>query len=213
MGDLMNDIEKAEAEIEALERAENAEHSGRRQVWQRWPQESAKAYAAFAKYRDLAERRTMAKVAEMSGCSSQNIERWARRWAWTNRVYAFDLVEEEKLREQMSRDRVAHHRRQIQIGQALQSVAAHGLRELQGKIEQKLPLNLAPEQLAVLLKLGDELERRGLGEDREGASHFTRINVVLGDAEPIPDAPLESSSAALCDGTTGEGFEVGKKAN
>ena len=67
----------------------------------------------------------------MSGWSTQNIERWSRRWAWTHRVYLFDCAEEEKWREQSARDRVAHRRRQVQLGQAIQSVAAHGLAEWQ----------------------------------------------------------------------------------
>src|ERR1035438_4853234 len=133
-------------EFEVLESAETAERTGRRQLWQRQVGESAKAFSAFEKYRDLAERRTMAKVAEMSGCSAQNIERWARRWFWTNRVYAFDLLEEEKWREQASRDRIQMRRRQIALGQQLQAVAAHGLREWHVKIAAGTPLNLTPTE-------------------------------------------------------------------
>jgi len=200
MTECINEIDKAKLELDTLQRAEKAEHSGGRQVWQRMPQESAKAYAAFSKYRDMAERRTMARVAEMSGCSSQNVERWARRWAWTQRTYEYDLVQEENFREQASRDRVAHRRRQIQIGQALQSVAVAGLNEWRARLEQKLPLNLQPEQIATLLKLGDELEARGLGED-EGLSRFTRIVVNLTDALPLPDTEEASQPAVLCDET------------
>lgn len=188
MGDYVNDTDKAALEVDALERAENAEQSGKRQVWERMAGESSKAYCAFARYRDMAERRTMAKVATMSQCSPQNIHRWARRWNWTLRCREFDLVEEEKFREQTARDRVAHRRRQVTIGQHLQSIAVAGLRELQARAASKLPLNLAPSEVAILLRLGDELEGRGLGEDREGVSRFTRINVVLGDAAPIDDA-------------------------
>lgn len=208
----MSDIHKAKLELEALERAENAEHTGRRQVWERMVGESARAYAAFSKYRDMASARTMAKVATMSQCSPQNIHRWARRWNWTSRVYAFDVVEEEKFREQTARDRVAHRRRQIQIGQIAQSVAVAGLRELQARLEQKLLLNLAPSEVAILLKLGDELESRGLGEDGT-ATKYTRIQVILGDAEPIPDEPAESKSAILCGDATGEVVEGRKKLN
>ena len=76
---------------------------------------------------------------------------------------------------------------QIQIGQALQSVAVAGLREWQARLEQRLPLNLLPDQIATLLKLGDDLEARGLGED-EGAGRFTRIVVNLTDAPPLADS-------------------------
>jgi hypothetical protein len=177
----VNNIEKADAEFQAIERAETAEQRGKRQVWERQAGESSKAFAAFARYRDLAEARTMAKVAEMSGCSSQNIERWARRWAWTHRVYEYDIVQEERFREQTAKDRLAHHRRQIQIGQHLQSVAIAGLAEWEARIEQKLPLSLSPEQVATLLKLGDELEAKGLGEERQGGQ-FTKIVVRIGES-------------------------------
>jgi hypothetical protein len=184
----MSDIDKVEAEFEAIERAERAERSARRQVWEQQVGESPKAWNAFRIYRDLMEKRTLAKVAETLGCSSTNVERWARRWAWTQRTYEFDLVQEERFREQTIRDRLAHHRRQIQIGQALQSVAVAGLRELQARLEQKLPLNLDPSEIAAFQKLGDDLETRGLGEDREGnGGKFTRIVVNISDAEPIPD--------------------------
>jgi hypothetical protein len=192
MDDYISDKAKADAEMQVLERAEAADQSGKRQVWERLPMETAKAYAAFTKYRDLASRRTLREVAQMSGCSAQNIERWSRRWNWVIRCREYDLVEEEKIREQMSRDRMAHHRRQIQIGQALQSVAVAGLRELQARLEQKLPLNLAPSEVALLEKLGDELESKGLGEDK-GAGRFTRINVIIGSQDAPPDAPAEAS--------------------
>lgn len=213
MTDHMNGSDKARLELDALDRAEAAEQDGKRQVWERTPGETARAYSAFVKFRDLAEKRSFVRVAELLGCTPQNIERWARRWNWLNRCYEYDLVEEEKLRQQMSRDRVAHHRRQIQIGQALQSVAVAALREMQARIEQKLPLGLDPSQVAVLLKLGDELESRGLGEDREGVSRFTRIVVNVGDAEPLPDTPADSSSAAVAlnDAAFGNGLIDGTK--
>ena len=191
--------------FEALETAEAAEKSGHPQLWERQPKETAKAYAAFVKYRDLNERRTLKKVGEMSGWSTQNIERWSRRWAWTHRVYLFDCAEEEKWREQSARDRVAHRRRQVQLGQAIQSVAAHGLAEWQRKIEMKLPLGLAPEQIATLLKLGDDLESRGLGED-EHASPYTKIVVRIGEYpdeqayEDVLRAGVVGGSGLLIDG-------------
>jgi hypothetical protein len=211
MDDYITDRAKMDAELDALDRAKNAEQHGKLQAWQRQPGESAKAYSAFAKYRDLVEKRTMAKVGEMSGCSSQNIERWARRWFWTQRCYEFDLVEEEKFREQTARDRMAHRRQQIQLGSVLTNIAAHSLREMQERIEMKLPLNFDPVQVSALLKLGNELKSKGLGEDRAGG-RYTRINVILGTSPDIDEAPAKARPA-LSDDTTGEGFELEPKPN
>jgi hypothetical protein len=165
-------------ELKVIEAAENADQTGRRQLWERQVGESPKAYNAFVKYRDLAERRTMAKVAQELGCSSTNVERWARRWCWTQRTYAYDLVEEEKWREQASRDRVQMRRRQIALGQSLQAIGAHAVRELQSKIAAGTPLNIGPDEITNLLKTGADIEGRGMGG--ENASKFTRIVVNMG---------------------------------
>jgi hypothetical protein len=163
-------------ELEALERAENAELTGKRQLWERQPGETEKAFHAFRLYRDLAEKRTLAKVAQTLGCSSTNVERWARRWAWTQRTYEYDLVQEEEWQRQASRDRVAMRRRQIQLGQVLQSIAAYAVRGWQQRIEQQLPLDLRPDEVLSMMKLGSELESRGHGEEKERGK-FTRIVV------------------------------------
>jgi hypothetical protein len=175
----MNGNEKARLELEAHDRAESAEQGGRRQLWERQVGESPKAFHAFRLYRDAMEKRTLAKVAETLGCSSTNVERWARRWAWTQRTYEYDLMMEEEWQRQASRDRIQMRRRQIQLGQVLQSVAAYAIREWQQKIEQSLPLHMDPVEVAGLLKLGNELEAKGHGEERDGG-RYTKINVVIG---------------------------------
>jgi len=51
-------------------------------------------------------------------------------------------------------------------GIALQTVGTHGLAELMRRIEQKLPLNLTPEQIHSFIELGCLLERQARAEDR-----------------------------------------------
>lgn len=193
MDDYISDKARTDAEMDAIERAEAADRHGGRQLWEQLPRESPKAFHAFRLYRDLMEKRTLAKVAETLGCSSTNVERWARKWAWTQRCYEFDLVQEEEFRKQTARDRMAHRRQQVQLGTVLQNIAAHALREMQQKIEQELPLGFDPAQVAALLKLGDEMKSRGLGEDKAGAGRYTRINVIIGTQEAPPDAPAGAS--------------------
>jgi hypothetical protein len=168
-------------ELKVIEAAETAEQAGKRQLWERQAGESSKSFVAFQKYLNLSERRTLAKVAEMSGCSAQNIERWSRRWFWVARVQAYDVIEEERFREQMARERLSMRKRQIQLGVACQGVAAHGIRELQAKVAAGTPLNLAPQEIKDLLAIGSQLEARGMGEEKN--SRFTKIVVVIGDYE------------------------------
>jgi len=180
--------------LQTLEAADSAGQNGKRQLWERMTGESSKSYAAFQKYLALAEKRTLAEVARLSLCSDQNIARWSRRWSWVARVQAFDDAEQEKFREETVRSRVKMRKRQIELGRACQNLAAFGIRELQDRIEQRLPLSFSPEEIKALLQIGADLESRGMGV--EAADRFTRINVIVGDYE-YPD---EKESRLLLEG-------------
>jgi hypothetical protein len=188
-------------ELKVIEAAENAEQTGRRQLWERQVGESTKAYSAFQKYLNLSSRRTLREVAELSHCSGQNIARWSRRWSWVHRVQAFDTVEEERFREQAARDRLAMRRRQIALGIACQSVAAHGVHELQAKIASGSALNLGAEEIKSLLAIGSQLEGRGMGTEKD--SKFTKIVVNFGHHR-YPSEPCGCHCAA-CASCHGEG--------
>ncbi len=61
--------------------------------FERLPEESAKAYAAFAVYRDLGPQRSLAKCAETYYGSSKNLAQiglWSRKHAWVDRARAYD---------------------------------------------------------------------------------------------------------------------------
>lgn len=57
--------------------------------------------------------------------------------------------------------------RHLAVAQAMLNVAGHALQEWQNRIAGKLPLDLAPEQIALLTKCATELERSTLGVDGE----------------------------------------------
>jgi hypothetical protein len=98
-------------------------------------------------------------------------------------------VQEEEWQRQASRDRVAMRRRQIQLGQVLQGIATYAVRGWQSRIEQKLPLDLRPDEVLAMMKLGSEMETRGHGEEKDGG-RFTRIVVRFGTTT---DQNLEES--------------------
>jgi len=158
------------------------------QLWEKQLGETDKAFDAFVVFRDLPGQRTYQAVADKLACSHTNVRQWASRWDWKVRADAYDRYADEQFCKQTVRDRLAHRRRQITIGQHFQSVAIAGLRELQARIEQKLPLNLDPSEIAALQKIGDDMETRGLGVDSE-AGRYTQINVNLGvtaDEDAVP---------------------------
>src|SRR4051812_47002363 len=67
------------------------------QLWERRPDESTRAYAAFATYRDLGAGRTLAAVASKHGGRPGGVKRasgryvkWSARHEWTARARAYD---------------------------------------------------------------------------------------------------------------------------
>jgi hypothetical protein len=177
-----------------------------REPWEKLPQESKKAWGAFRLYRD-AEKRSFKSVAERLNCSPQNVFQWSSKYKWKLRCDAFDVEQDRAQRAEFARSRVRMRERHMQVARAMLNVAGHALREWADRIEQRLPLSLAPEQIALLTKCATELEHRTMGTEAE--HRFAQIVVRLTDAEPLPDlpAPTDSMSAALCDDTTGEGIE------
>ena len=152
-----------------------------RTLWDRLPGESPRAWNAFVTFRDLAERRTLKAVAEVLNCSVQNIHRWSDRWRWSERTLAYDIHRDEVERRELARGRLEMRRRHMRLGMQMQAIAAHALRELQAKVEQKLPLNLSPDEARALMQAGARLEADAIGPEREG--RYAHIVVNLGDHE------------------------------
>jgi hypothetical protein len=148
-----------------------------RQSWDKLPDESQKAFEAFVRYRD-AEKRSFKNVADQLNCSPQNIFQWSSRFAWRLRCDAFDMEQDRVQREELARSRVRMRERHIRLAVAMQGIAACAVREWQAKIEQGLPLNLSPEQIALLTKCGVDLERATMG--RPGEAQRTAINIFVG---------------------------------
>lgn len=84
--------------------------------WERWPEETDKAFRAFRIYRDMGEDRSLPKVAEKLGKSSgytRVLEDWSSAHHWRTRVTDFDryVDHQERLR---ARERSLASRRRIQ---------------------------------------------------------------------------------------------------
>lgn len=182
-----------------IEMPQGLELTGARELWHRRKDESHRAFEAFSMWLN-SEKRSLTQVAqsEKFRCSVANLSRWARVHEWTTRAFAFDLRRDQEEREQQARERIAMRKRHLKLGMMMQSIAAHGLAELQGKIERKVALNLSADECKNLMAEGTKFERATLGTDRD--QRYTQIIVNLGDA---PDDPDEADTL-LCDDTTGE---------
>lgn len=83
--------------------------------------ESSKAYAAFCVYRDMGVKRSLdrasAEIYSPDGAQKKprnmsQLDAWAKKWRWTDRIRDFDLDQEKELRQaQRQRDMDEHNRK------------------------------------------------------------------------------------------------------
>ena len=95
------------------------------ELWERLPQESMKAYAAFCAYRDLGPDRSMAKAGEVLGKSQGLMEGWSAAYDWVKRATAWD-DEQDRVARKAQMDEIKKMRvRHAKIAQkALDKVSA-----------------------------------------------------------------------------------------
>jgi hypothetical protein len=129
---------------------------GDRQVWDREPTESSRAYAAFRIYRDLSPmQRRLDAVADQSGLSLTRIQRLSSDFNWRDRTTAWDDAchrIEDKERLDAIRSMHAIHRK---TGRA---ALMKGLGAMSKLDDEHMPASVAVR----LIELGAKLERQTL---------------------------------------------------
>lgn len=127
------------------------------QPWERLRGESAQAFQAFAKYRDLGVDRSLAKVAKELGKSTTIIERWSARDSWVLRVEAWDVEQDRLWRLQQLASRREVGKRQLRIANAMQAQLINAL--------TKVDLSqLSPRDLGYWLEVSSKVQRQALGQ-------------------------------------------------
>lgn len=141
------------------------------QPWEQKKGESRQAYEAFLAYRDMGADRSLRKVSEQLAKSEPLMKRWSSRWSWRNRVADFERHMDREETKALVAGRTAMRRRQAQMGQNLQTIAAAQIIQLAQAVNAQDPqhrIRLTPSQLATLAKLGVEIESRARNVDMEG---------------------------------------------
>jgi hypothetical protein len=137
--------------------------------YQRLPDETVKAYAAFTKYRGLQldgegeQRRNLENVQRMLGhASPSTVEKWSAKYYWVERASAFD----EKRRNDIMK---------------VQDV---GLEEAQQAVTSSLMLKLAALSKVVDAEINSLIEAQLIGE-RVAAVELKRITDVVATLDTL----------------------------
>jgi hypothetical protein len=143
--------------------------------WEKQRGEGAKAFAAFALYRDLRTQRSLVKVERTlheTGVPAHRatIAGWSSRWRWVERADAWDREEDRIQREEHARTVGEARRAEAMAGTLMLGAAIRRLtgdentRENEAVIIQPLDLNqMDAGEVARLADVGAKLVKSGLG--------------------------------------------------
>lgn len=154
--------------------------------WEQQPGESAKAFEAFAIYRDMSAERSVRKVTQRLNKSLTLIGKWSSRYNWPERARAYDRDLDRQAHAQAVRDVRSMTNRHIRIAMQLQAKALEAL-------EQLNVATLSPKMQLAFLAKATEIERMNRlsaagmddsGQQRDGAEG---IEVVIEGEDDVDD--------------------------
>lgn len=154
--------------------------------WEQQPGESAKAFEAFAIYRDMGVERSVRKVTQRLNKSLTLIGKWSSRYNWPERARAYDRDLDRQAHAQAVRDVRSMTNRHIRIAMQLQAKALEAL-------EQLNVATLSPKMQLAFLAKATEIERMNRlsaagmddsGQQRDGTEG---IEVVIEGEDDVDD--------------------------
>lgn len=112
------------------------DHAALSLPFERLPEEPAADYAALLQYRDLGPGRSLSQGSVVTGLSQSTLRRLSKRWAWQERLEAYDArflaraavvgaeAEQARHRAQLVAFRDAQHRRAERLADAAEQLLA-----------------------------------------------------------------------------------------
>lgn len=145
--------------------------------WEQQPGESAKAFEAFAAYRDMGAERSLRKLTQRLHKNLTTIRDWSVKWNWQERVRAYDRELDRQAREQAVRSVRQMTDRHIRIAMQLQAKAVRALENLD-------EAQLTPKMMLAFLTKATELERMNrlsnAGLDENGQKYAaSEVEIII----------------------------------
>ena len=154
--------------------------------WEQQPGESAKAFEAFAIYRDMGVERSVRKVTQRLNKSLTLIGKWSSRYNWPERARAYDRDLDRQAHAQAVRDVRSMTNRHIRIAMQLQAKALEAL-------EQLNVATLSPKMQLAFLAKATEIERMnrlsaaGMDDSGQQRDSAEGIEVVIEGEDDVDD--------------------------
>ena len=156
--------------------------------WESQTGEPKKAWRAFVVFRDLGEERGVYAVRDHAGfpTSYKMLMQWADKYRWMERAAAYDRMIDRRRQRAHIEEVEAMARRQVHIGQTLQS---RGLEYVKEELDDpaKRAKNLNANTALRFIDTGVDLERKGLGMDEKESAGDINVQVNVLDAQTQAD--------------------------
>lgn len=150
------------------------------ELWERQPEETARAFEAFCVYRNLGANRSIRKTAQELNKNCTTIAEWSSKYDWVKRVAAWDAEQDRIARNEMLADMAATRKRQRKNAQRMQE---RGMEFLENVVAGEPALR----DIVQLLKAGMEQERIAIGdvgeviEERSGGDAVSPVQIYVPD--------------------------------
>lgn len=154
--------------------------------WEQQPGESAKAFEAFAIYRDMGAERSLRKLTQQLHKNLTTIRDWSVKWNWQERVRAYDRDLDRQAHAQAVREVRSMTNRHIRIAMQLQAKALQALEQLD-------VTTLSPKMQLAFLAKATEIERMnrlsaaGMDDSGQQRDSAEGIEVVIEGEDDVDD--------------------------
>ena len=170
--------------------------SQQHQPWDRLPNESLRAFAAFREYRDLRDERSIGKVVQELKKSPALIYRWSARYQWQSRIAAYEEFQDQILQREMLRQRIKLNQSSLAIAESLTEKVGEGVAALRtvrkAKDGEGQRLAVSILDLLRMLESSRRIQQDILGDAKEDTIsdihvHFTNYE----DDRDVPQTPID----------------------
>lgn len=169
--------------------------------WHRQEGEGDAAFHAFTVYRDLPGLdRSVQEVCRKCARHRNQISKWKAKWRWDARLRAFEAEQDRVYCEELRAQRREAAKRHVQLGRALQALAAQGVNRLNAAAQEPDPKK-GPDlkAIAAAMRVGVQLEQNALamptdrtvvqvGDDAPSREEAVDAEAILNDPELIEQA-------------------------
>ena len=146
--------------------------------WERQPEETARAFEAFAIYRDMGPDRSLRKVVQTLDKNLTTIGDWSTKYEWVKRVAAWDAEQDRIARVQQLKEIKAMRNRHAGMAKAMIVKAGRALNRIP---EDEIKASDISRMIEVASKL-ERISRGDVGdviEERNGGDAINPVQIYI----------------------------------